>query len=102
MAGAAKTGGVGSPWVELEKPKPPRVHDHYAFWGDPPPELSSRCEYWVRQMERGWAPNRRIRSKDYDSSAEWYGIYIWEYWNIIHPMVRHRRPELLTSGGVSR
>jgi hypothetical protein len=77
--------------VELERPKPPRVDDHYRFWGSPPPELSERCRYWLRQIERGWLPNRRISGEGYDASAEWYGIYIWELTEQIWPAIAHAR-----------
>lgn len=80
-----KLGGLGRPRIELDKPKPPRVDDIYRYWGDPPPELSERCQYWVRQIAKGWFPNRRIRAECRDCSAEWYGIYIWEYINVIYP-----------------
>lgn len=80
-----KTGGGGGMWVELERPKPPRVADHYTYWGDEPPEVSARCQYWLRQIERGWRPNGEISSKCYDCSAEWFGVYIWEWTNLIWP-----------------
>lgn len=84
----AKTGGGGGAWVEIERPKPPRVSDHYAYWGDPPPEVSERCRYWLRQIERGWRPNRAIRHEGYDSAAQWYGVYIWEHQNLILEALR--------------
>lgn len=87
MTGASKTGGMSTAWVTLESPKPPPVQGHCQYWQDPPPAPSPRCEYWVRQIQRGWRPNRRIRMEGYYSSAEWYGIYIWEYLNVISPMI---------------
>lgn len=87
MTGAQKTGGMGTKWIELEFPKPPPVRDHYLYWNDAPPAVSARCQYWVRQIERGWRPNRRIRAECYDCSASWYGVYIWEYNNIIQPLI---------------
>ena len=83
----AKTGGMGSAWIVLESPKPPPVSDLYQYWSDRPPCLSPRCRYWLRQVERGWRPNRRIRVQGYDGSAAWYGVYIWEYINVICPMI---------------
>lgn len=80
-----KTGGQDSAWVELEKPKPTPVDDRYAYWLEPPPARSLRCEYWLRQIGRGWRPNRRIATEGYDNAAEWYGVYIWEFLNAIVP-----------------
>lgn len=89
----AKTGGWGGPWVELERPKPPRVDDvefHWARWPPEggPPALSARCAYWVRQIEAGWRPPRRIGREGYYNSAEWYGVYIVEYLEVIDPLLR--------------
>lgn len=84
---AARTGSLGRPWVELEQPKPARVANRYAYWTDWPPELSERCRYWLRQIERGWLPNRRLRAECYDCSAEWYGVWIWEYLNVLEPAI---------------
>jgi hypothetical protein len=80
-----KTGTGGSPWVVLETPRPPRVADHYAFWRDPPPMMSARCWWWLRQIQRGWRPPRRVRYMGYDSTAQWYGVFMWEYLNLIYP-----------------
>lgn len=82
---SAKTGGDGGIWVGIESPKPPRVDDHYRYWGSPPPEPSERCRYWLRQIERGWRPNRRIATEGYDAAAHWYGVYLWEYLNVLCP-----------------
>lgn len=90
----AKTGGGGGRWVTLEQPKPPKVDDHYRYWGEPPPEMSERCRYWMRQIERGWRPNRKIAGENYDTQAEWYGVYIWELnhilWRRLHSTSRER------------
>lgn len=89
---ATKTGGRGGAWIALE-PKPPRVADHYEYWGDEPPERSERCAYWLRQIERGWRPNRRIAAECYDCSAQWYGVWIWEYVWAINPALRAAEPD---------
>lgn len=86
-----KLGGEGLPRIDFDSPKPPRVKDHYKYWGDPPPELSERCQWWVRHIEKGWRPNRRIRAECYDCSAEWYGIYIWEFIEVICPALQNGR-----------
>lgn len=66
--------------------KPPRVKDEQTFWIDPPPERSARCAWWVEQFAAGWKPNRRIRGEGYHGSACFYGVYIWEYLNVIYPL----------------
>lgn len=86
-----KTGGDAGAWIELEKPRPPAVGDHYQFWGDRPPERSERCAYWLRQIERGWLPNRRWAREGYDAASELYGVYIWEYLNEITPALAAER-----------
>lgn len=87
MTAHAKTGSLGRPWVALEQPRPPAVEDRYAYWSDPPPVLSARCRYWARQIEQGWLPNRRWRAECYDCSAALYGVYLWEYLEVIEPMI---------------
>jgi hypothetical protein len=69
-------------------PKPPRVADHYEFWVDPPPAESERLKYWLKTIEAGWRPNRRIRQMCYDCSAEFYGVWLWEYLNVLAPMLQ--------------
>lgn len=67
---------------------PPKVSDRYQFWNDPPPDQSPRCRAWVEKIRSGWRPNKRISGMGYDPSAEWYGVYIWEYLNVIVPLLR--------------
>lgn len=80
-----KTGGWGAQWIILETPRPHPVDDRYRYWGSSPPRPSERCEYWLRQIQRGWRPNRRLQAMDYDDSARWYGVYIYEYLHVIAP-----------------
>lgn len=89
-----KTGGWNTTWVTLE-PKPARVADRYLYWLDPPTEVSERCRYWLRQIERGWRPNRLISGHCYDCSAEWYGVYIWEYLHLIAPRLAELRQSVI-------
>ncbi len=85
-----KTGSGGTAWLELERPKPPRVADVYAFWGDSPPELSERCRYWLRQIERGWLPNRHISTMGRDATAVWFGVYLYEWCDVLYPAIAAR------------
>lgn len=92
-----KTGGWGGSWVVLDRPKPPPV-DRYDFWGDPPDEPSPRCVFWLRQIERGWRPNCHLRRMGYDEAAEWYGVYLWEYLNVIAPRLSGLRRSVVPRG----
>lgn len=56
------------------------------YWGEPPPEPSPRLSEWIQKFNDWWKPNRRIRQMGYHKSAEFYGVYIWEYINVIRPM----------------
>jgi len=58
------------------------------YWTSPPPEPSQRCDIWVAKIKAGWRPNRRIRQMGYYEGAEFYGVYIWEYSNVIQPLIR--------------
>lgn len=61
--------------------------DRYEYWADPPPEPSPRLLTWVEKIRNGWYPNKRIRAEGYDSSADFYGVYIWEYLHVIAPLI---------------
>lgn len=90
-----KTGGWGGEWIALDRPKPPPVPDRYAYWTDEPPEVSSRCSWWLRQIGRGWRPNTHLRRLGYDEMADWYGVYIWECLHLILPrLAACRTPRL--------
>lgn len=95
---AMKTGSEGQPWIELERPKPAPINDDaYRYFGQiAPPELSERCKYWVRQIERGWLPNKHISRNGYSGATEWYGVYVWEYVNVLYPLIESKRRALAT------
>jgi hypothetical protein len=57
------------------------------YWQDPPPEPSQRCLHWQAKIRAGWLPNRRIGSMDYYSRAEFFGVYLWEYFNVLLPLM---------------
>ena len=69
-----------------DEKKPAPVADVQEYWTKPPPSPSPRCTWWVSRIKAGWRPNRRISSMGYHSSAEFYGVYIWEYINVIYPL----------------
>ena len=88
-----KTGSEGRPWIQLE-PKPPKVETVEQYWLEAPPQMSERCAYWVRQIHRGWLPNKYISREGYYTSAEWYGVWIWEYLNVLSPRIEWYRSTL--------
>lgn len=64
---------------------PPRV-DRYEYWGEPPPEPSPRLAYWLdRILDEGWKGSARILGAGYDGTAEYFGVYLWEYLNVLYP-----------------
>lgn len=66
---------------------PSRVDSVTAYWTEPPPETSQRCLLWQKRIRAGWRPNRRIRGLGYHEKAEFFGVYIWEYLNVLSPML---------------
>lgn len=83
MGKLLKLGGGGMPRIEFDSPKPPPVHDHYDTSTEKSGVLSERCQWWLRQIERGWRPNRRILNCCWDCNSEWLGVYGWEYTDVI-------------------
>lgn len=61
--------------------------DVTGFWTEPPPKPSEGLKKWMDKIRDGWRPNRRIRSLGYHEAAEFYGVYIWEYINVIGPAI---------------
>lgn len=71
--------------LDVPRKMPPKV-DRYEHWVSAPPKPSERLLCWIERFIEGWRPNRRISSMGYDSSAEWYGVFMWEYLCIIWPL----------------
>lgn len=61
------------------------------YWLYSPPELSDNCKIWIDKINKGFIPNRRISRLGYYCSAEFYNVYIWEYLNIISPLLNSKR-----------
>lgn len=74
--------------VAVKDPMPTRVDDIEAYWTEAPPEESSRCRMWRERIATGWRPNKRVSKMGYYESAAFYGVYIWEYINVISGLVR--------------
>lgn len=69
--------------------KPPPVDDVMRHWLEPPPEPSARCLYWqARYRDGSWAPNKYLMRQGYHGSAEWLGVYIWEWLHVMWPLCR--------------
>ncbi len=73
---------------------PPRVGDNEEHWMTPPPERSARCQFWVDRINAGWRPNKRINKMGYYESSDYYGVYIWEYINVLSPLLLATRSQL--------
>lgn len=66
---------------------PTQVKDVTEYWTSPPPEQSARAKYWLERLNAGWRPNRRIRQFGYHEAAKFFGVYIWEYINVLSPLI---------------
>jgi hypothetical protein len=78
--------------------KPPPVDDIQRYWGDPPPEPSERCVYWLRRYREGsWRPNKHLSVQGYYGTASWLGVYIWEAINIFYPVIEESRAKMRQS-----
>lgn len=64
--------------------------DIYQYWNDPPPEPSPRLIPWIKKIQAGWKPNRRIRQMGYETRCDFFGVYLWEYWNVLIPLLRQQ------------
>lgn len=71
----------------MKPPAPPRVGDIYLYWTVVPPEVSRRCIWWLNRINNGWRPNSRIMGMGYADSSRYYGVYVWEYINILQPHI---------------
>ena len=58
------------------------------YWLEAPPEPSGRLLQWLERIRNGWRPNRRISGMGYYEASEFYGVYIWEYLNVLRPALR--------------
>jgi hypothetical protein len=75
---------------------PPRVDPH-AYWTSPPPEPSARCVWWQDRIRAGWRRNRRIASLGYSEAADHFGVYLWEWLEVLGPMLREVEEAAVTA-----
>jgi len=69
----------------------PRL-DVTRYWMEPPPEPTPALAKWMAKIKAGWRPNIRIRRMGYHSRAEFFGVYIWEYYHVIYPALKGVEP----------
>jgi hypothetical protein len=74
--------------VSASRDAPPRVSNCDEYWADPPPTRSARCAWWVERIEAGWRPNRRIATLSYEAAAPYYGVWMWEWIHVLHPLLQ--------------
>jgi hypothetical protein len=84
--------------TEAAYDRPPPVEDPFRYSSEPPPEMwSPRLQYWVLRRslfsptmfgKDRWRPNRHIRRLNDVDSARRYGIYVWEWVNMLGPILR--------------
>lgn len=77
----------------MKPPTPPGVSDIEEHWTSAPPTPSTRCLWWQAKLANGWRPNRRIRALAYHAAARWFGVWIWEYNNVLRPILEKAREE---------
>jgi uncharacterized protein (TIGR02996 family) len=72
-----------SPYSDL----PRKVDDVTRYWTEPPPDLSPRCTAVRLRLAAGWRLPPHLAREGYHGRAEAYGVYIWELFNVIEPLV---------------
>lgn len=63
------------------------VNDVTEYWLEEPLKQSPECTRWLVKIMSGWKPNRRITQMGYHEKAEFFGVYIWELFNVIIPAI---------------
>lgn len=76
--------------IMMKPAAPPRVPtaDQQEFWTKPPPEPSARLGWWLDRIAAGWVGNKRVRIMGYDAAASYFGVYYWEYLNVLSPRLQ--------------
>lgn len=68
-------------------PLPARVGDRADFWANAHRTRSERCIAWEARIRAGWRPNRRLSQMGWEEKAKWYGVYNWEYIEVLAPLL---------------
>lgn len=69
------------------RPSGVAVIDVYQYASHPPPEPSAGRVKWEARIRAGFRPNRRLRSLGYSGCSEFYRVYVWEYINVLYPLI---------------
>lgn len=84
--------------------KPPPVDDNTAYTTKEPPGPSLRCLYWLEVIETNkYNTLPALHILDKKSILRWFGVYEWEFDNIIYPTlndlgIRYLRLDLESAG----
>lgn len=76
--------------LHLQNCAPP-VDDIQKYWQNQPPDPSPRLMEWLTRLARGWRPSCGVRALGYYEASRYYGVYIWEYLNVIRPWLDSAR-----------
>ncbi len=76
----------------LPEPQPSAVTDVFDFIDRQPPGRSARCEWWVQRISLGESPDWEIRTSWCAEAAERLGVWVWEYVNVIYPLIKEEQP----------
>ena len=72
--------------MPMKPAAPARVDDVKRYWAEAPPITSERCAWWLKRIvEERWRGNKRIRGLGYHDAAEYFGVYIWEWNEVLFP-----------------
>jgi hypothetical protein len=75
-----------------QPPAPVHVRDVVHYWTKQPPEPTARLAWWLAHIDKGWRPNGRIQALGYHEAAVYYGVYLWEWLNVLAPRLEALTP----------
>lgn len=82
---------VGDAYIRATVPNgeaaPPRVANVEEFWGvdEIPPEPSPRLRFLLAALAEGWRPDPDLRPLAYYPAAVFWGVWIREWMDALHP-----------------
>ncbi len=71
----------------IEKATADDPGDIYKYMSEPPPKPSPRLEAWKWRFSIGWRLPKSVRCRGYSDVTGYLGIYVWEYRNVILPLL---------------
>lgn len=84
--------------TRLDAPK--SVEDVEDYWDDRPPALSNRCVWWMARIINGWRSDGVNSTYSESGKASVYGVYVWEYINVIRPLLRSLGTKVPDAGDI--